>query len=73
MVVQAPEHVVENVKAMAKAMAKFGDDQKKLRQVVKKKPPEGFVVWGEPTFTRLVESVPDPLTSSFTDQHMRCC
>ena len=49
-VVQAPEHVTENVKAMAKATAKFGDDQKKLRQVVKKKPPEGFVSWGEPTY-----------------------
>ncbi|MCZ2404881.1 DUF3516 domain-containing protein [Paenarthrobacter sp. Z7-10] len=68
-VVQAPEHVVENAKAMAKAHAKFGDDQKKLRQVVKKKPPEGFVSWGEPTYTRLVESVPEPLTSSFTITH----
>lgn len=68
-VVQAPEHVTENVKAMAKATAKFGDDQKKLRQVVKKKPPEGFVSWGEPTYKRLVESVPDPLTSSFTVTH----
>ncbi|HBH56732.1 MAG TPA: DUF3516 domain-containing protein [Arthrobacter bacterium] len=68
-VVQAPEHVIENVKAMAKATAKFGDDQKKLRQVVKKKPPEGFVSWGEPTFKRLVESVPDPLTSSFSVTH----
>ena len=61
-----PEHVIENVKAMAKATAKFGDDQKKLRQVVKKKPPDGFVSWGEPTYKRLVESVPEPLTSSFT-------
>ncbi|HEV7168102.1 MAG TPA: DUF3516 domain-containing protein [Micrococcaceae bacterium] len=68
-VVQAPEHVVENAKAMAKAHAKFGDDAKKLRQVVKKKPPEGFVSWGEPTFNRLVESVPEPLTSSFTITH----
>jgi hypothetical protein len=68
-VVQAPEHVTENVKAMAKATAKFGDDQKKLRQVVKKKPPEGFVSWGEPTFKRLVESVPEPLSSSFTVTH----
>ncbi|WP_426762716.1 DEAD/DEAH box helicase [Pseudarthrobacter sp. 1G09] len=68
-VVQAPEHVTENVKAMAKAVAKFGDDQKKLRQVVKKKPPEGFVSWGEPTYRRLVESVPDPLASSFTVTH----
>lgn len=68
-VVQAPEHVTENVRAMAKAVAKFGDDQKKLRQVVKKKPPEGFVSWGEPTFKRLVGSVPDPLASSFTVTH----
>ncbi|MCG2622036.1 DUF3516 domain-containing protein [Arthrobacter sp. I2-34] len=68
-VVQAPEHVVENTKAMAKAVAKFGDDQKKLRQVVKKKPPAGFVSWGEPTFNRLVESEPEPLTSSFTITH----
>ncbi|WP_427017706.1 DEAD/DEAH box helicase [Pseudarthrobacter sp. P1] len=68
-VVQAPEHVVENAKAMAKAQAKFGDDAKKLRQVVKKKPPEGFVSWGEPTFKRLGESVPEPLTSSFTITH----
>ncbi|MBT1001897.1 DUF3516 domain-containing protein [Paenarthrobacter sp. DKR-5] len=68
-VVQAPEHVVENAKAMAKAQAKFGDDQRKLRQVVKKKPPAGFVTWGEPTFQRLVESSPEPLSSSFTITH----
>jgi hypothetical protein len=54
---------------MAKATAKFGNDQKKLRQVVRKKPPEGFVSWGEPTYKRLVESVPEPLTSSFTVTH----
>lgn len=68
-VVQAPEHVVENTKAMAKAVAKFGDDQKKLRQVVRRKPPAGFVSWGEPTFNKLVESEPEPLTSSFTVSH----
>jgi superfamily II DNA or RNA helicase len=68
-VVQAPEHVVENTKAMAKAVSKFGDDQKKLRQVVKKKPPQGFVSWGKPTYERLVDGVPDPLTSSFTVSH----
>ena len=54
---------------MAKAVAKFGDDQKKLRQVVRKKPPTGFVSWGEPTFHKLVESDPEPLTSSFTISH----
>uniref|UniRef100_UPI0004644EAE DEAD/DEAH box helicase n=1 Tax=Arthrobacter sp. CAL618 TaxID=1055770 RepID=UPI0004644EAE len=52
-VVQAPDHVVENTRAMAKAVGKFGDDQKKLRQVVRKKPPTGFVSWGKPTYERL--------------------
>src|SRR6266700_2593787 len=60
-VVQAPEHVVENEKALAKA----GDDPKARRKVVRKKPPEGFVSWGEPTFERLVAAEPEPLTSSF--------
>ncbi|WP_081737736.1 DEAD/DEAH box helicase, partial [Arthrobacter sp. H41] len=68
-VVQAPEHVVENTKAMAKAVSKFGDDQKKLRQVIRKKPPEGFVSWGKPTYERLVGSVPEQLTSSFGVSH----
>ena len=43
-------HVVENVKALAKA----GDDPKKQPKVQRKKPPEGFVTWGEDTFDRLV-------------------
>lgn len=68
-VVQAPDHVIENAKAMAKAQAKFGDDQKKLRQVVKKKPQAGFVSWGRPTFEKLVEGTPEPLTSSFNITH----
>ncbi|WP_077488543.1 DEAD/DEAH box helicase [Sinomonas mesophila] len=68
-VVQAPEHVVENTRALEKARAKFGDDARKLRQVVKKKPPEGFVSWGKPTFERLVEAQPEPLSSSFTVSH----
>ena len=41
-VVQAPEHVIENEQALAKA----GDDPKKRRKVVRKKPPEGFVSLG---------------------------
>ncbi|HEX3782521.1 MAG TPA: DUF3516 domain-containing protein [Pseudonocardiaceae bacterium] len=64
-VVQAPEHVVENEKALAKA----GDDPKKRRKVVRKKPPEGMVSWGAPTFERLVSSEPEPLTSSFAVSH----
>jgi superfamily II RNA helicase len=64
-VVQAPEHVVENEKAVAKA----GDDPKKRRKIVRKKPPEGFVSWGEATFERLVAADPETLTSSFAVSH----
>ncbi|MGX7674948.1 DEAD/DEAH box helicase [Plantactinospora sp. DSM 117369] len=64
-VVQAPEHVIENEKALAKA----GDDPKKRRKVVRKKPPEGSIGWGRPTFDRLVEAEPEPLTSSFQVSH----
>src|SRR4051794_32294736 len=64
-VVQAPEHVIENEKALAKA----GDDAKARRKVVKKKPPEGFIGYGQPTFERLRDSDPEPLTSSFIVTH----
>jgi hypothetical protein len=37
--------------------------------VVRKKPPEGSIGWGEPTFQRLVEGDPEPLTSSFRVTH----
>jgi superfamily II RNA helicase len=64
-VVQAPEHVIENFKALAKA----GDDPRKRRRVVRKKPPEGFVSYGQPTFDRLVAADPEPLRSSFAVSH----
>jgi superfamily II RNA helicase len=64
-VVQAPEHVIDNEKALAKA----GDDPKKRRKVVRKKPPEGSVGWGQPTFERLVAAEPEPLTSVFAVSH----
>jgi superfamily II RNA helicase len=64
-IVQAPEHVVENEKALAKA----GDDPKKRRKVVRKKPPEGTVGYGKPTFERLVAADPEPLQSSFVVSH----
>jgi superfamily II RNA helicase len=64
-VVQAPEHVVENERALAKA----GDDPKKRRKVVRKKPAAGFVSWGKPTFERLVAAEPEPLKSSFKVSH----
>ncbi len=64
-VVQAPDHVVENAKALAKA----GDDPKKLRKVQRKKPPEGFVSWTEDSFRKLVEAPPEPLTSRMRVSH----
>ena len=69
-VVQAPEHVIENEKSYAKILAKAGGDVAVARKrVVKKKPPEGMVSWGKPTFERLVAAEPEPLTSSFTVTH----
>jgi superfamily II RNA helicase len=64
-VVQAPEHVTENDKAMAKA----GDDPARRRKVVKAKPPKGFVHWDEGTFNRLVAAPPEPLASQFRVTH----
>ncbi|GAB24476.1 putative helicase [Gordonia polyisoprenivorans NBRC 16320 = JCM 10675] len=58
-VAQAPEHDVENARAVSKA----GDDPKKLRKIVRKKPPEGFVSWGEKTFLQLAEAPDEPLRS----------
>ena len=64
-IVQAPDHVVANLKALAKA----GDDPKKRRKVVRKKPPEGTVGYGEPTYERLISADPEPLESSFAVSH----
>ena len=64
-VVQAPEHVIENHKALAKA----GDDPKKQRKVQRKKAPEGQVTWTEETFQRLVEAEPEALVSRMRVTH----
>src|SRR5215469_15015790 len=64
-VVQAPEHVIAN----EKALAKIGEDLKKRRKFVRKKPPPGMVSWGQPTFDRLVAADPEPLKSSFAVTH----
>src|SRR6195952_866272 len=64
-VAQAPEHETENARLIAKA----GDDPKKLKKVVKKRAPEGFVSWGEPSFNRLIAAEPETLTSSMQINH----
>jgi superfamily II RNA helicase len=59
-VVQAPDHEVENLKQFAKV----ADDPKKRRKLVRRKVPEGMVPWSESTMTRLVDASPEPLTSN---------
>jgi superfamily II RNA helicase len=64
-VVQAPEHVIENERALARA----GDDPRKRRRVQRKRPPEGAVSWTEQTFQRLVAADPEPLVSRMRVDH----
>ena len=64
-VVQAPEHVVENAKALAKA----GDDPKKRRKVVRRKAPDGALTYTEATYERLVTAQPEPLVSKMRVNH----
>ena len=59
-VVQAPDHEVENLKQFAKV----ADDPKKRRKLVRRKVPEGMVPWSESTMTRLVDAAPEGLTSN---------
>jgi superfamily II RNA helicase len=62
-VVQAPEHVIENERAKAKAEAKNAANPKKKSKAQLRKPPEGAVVWSEATFDKLVNGTPEPLVS----------
>ena len=64
-VAQAPDHEVENARLVAKA----GDDPKKLKRVQRKKAPDGFVSWGEPSFNRLIAAEPERLVSRMAVSH----
>jgi hypothetical protein len=64
-VVQAPEHVIENARAAEKAAG----DPKKLRKLARASAPKGWVAWDEAVFERLVASAPEPLTSQFRVSH----
>ena len=57
-VAEAPEHEIENALAAKKAEAKG------KKGGPKKRAPEGFVSWGEPSFDRLIAADPETLTSS---------
>ena len=65
-VVQAPEHVIENLRLSEKA-ARDG------KKIVKRKPPEhNFVNWDLNTFKRLIGAPPEQLVSS-SRCHTGCC
>jgi hypothetical protein len=62
-VVQAPEHVIENLK-LAEKSARDG------KKTVKRQPPEkNFVNWDKNTFLRLISAPPERLTSRFQVTH----
>ncbi|MCC7181904.1 MAG: DUF3516 domain-containing protein [Acidobacteria bacterium] len=61
-VVQAPEHVIENLRLSEKA--------RDGKRVVKRRPPEhNYVHWDVNTFTRLINAQPEPLVSRFQVSH----
>lgn len=64
-IIQAPEHVIENRKREEKA----SQGNKKSKAVVRKKPPPGSISWDENTFNKLLNSPPESLTSSFQVTH----
>lgn len=64
-VAQAPEHQIDN----AKLLAKFAGDEKKLKSVRRKKPPEGFVNYSQASFDKLINSVPETLHARLQITH----
>ena len=64
-VAEAPDHEAENARLVARA----GDDPKKVRKIVRKKAPEGFVSWGQPSFERMIAAEPELLTSHMKVSH----
>ncbi|MGV9189572.1 DEAD/DEAH box helicase [Arcanobacterium canis] len=63
-VVQAPEHEIENARRLRKA----GDDPIKIKRVQKVKAPEGLS-WSQKTFERIIEAAPEKLSSQMRVNH----
>jgi len=63
-VCQAPEHVIDNLRAAARAASTGRKKEKK-----KKPPPRGFVGWSAETFDQLIEKPPEILRSQFSLSH----
>lgn len=60
-VVEAPEHEIENAKLRRRA----GQDEAKLKKLRLKSVPKGEVTWSEKTFDKIVSQPPEALTSRF--------
>lgn len=64
-VAQAPEYQIEN----ERIAQKFANDEKKLKSVRKKKPPEGAVNYTEASFEKLINSTPETLHARMQISH----
>ncbi len=64
-VVQAPEHIIENKRAEEKAAR----DPSKKKKAVKRAAPEGEVSWDAKTFEKLMVAPSEPLVSRFDVSH----
>jgi superfamily II RNA helicase len=64
-IIQAPEHVIENKRAEEKAAG----DPKKAKKLVKQKAPDGAVGWDAKTFEKLMTAQPEGLQSRFEVSH----
>ncbi len=64
-IAQAPEYIVENKRAEARAAA----DPKKLKKLVRQRAPEGTISWDAATFARLQTAPPEELSSRFEVTH----
>ncbi len=64
-IVQAPEHVIENKRAEEKTAA----DPAKKKKLVKARAPEGSISWDAKTFERLKTASPEELSSRFDVSH----
>ena len=64
-IAKAPEFEIENAKALAKA----GNDPRKLKKIKRKKAPEGFVTWNENTFDKLIDAAPETLVPHMKITH----
>ena len=60
-IVEAPEHEIENYKLRKRA----GQDEKKLKKLRKAKVKKGEVTWSDETFDKLTTAAPEQLTSQF--------